>query len=394
MKITKDLATSQIGGKRKLTDEGFLIVPARIARTGIQEYRAIELGLDGDPMRIVRVYRSPDEVFNPDSMASFENKPMTDNHPDFGVDSASWKELAVGFARDIGRDGIFLTANLVVTDAEAIKKIEKDGKVELSNGYNAEYDWTPGVTPDGEYYDGQQRNIRGNHIALVDAARCGSACRVSDNQPTNQRSNTMANRKVTIDGIPFELDESTAAAVEKVIADNTAMKAKLDTPPKVKVGDKEMTGEEIEKELADKDKELADAKKDVITPDMRDALVADWAAMQIAGKRLAADVEIKGKTCDLYRRDVIAKVIGDAGRKAIVDAVLGGADVEKADSALIKTAFGVLAASAPAADASNSGQADPVADALKSAGTTDAQSEKLEGRDAFVASIQDAWRTK
>ena len=32
--------------QRKYTDEGFLIVPARIARTGIQEYLAMEMGLE------------------------------------------------------------------------------------------------------------------------------------------------------------------------------------------------------------------------------------------------------------------------------------------------------------------------------------------------------------
>ena len=66
---------------REYTDEGFLKVPARVARTGIQEYLARELGLDGDPNRIVRVYRAPEEVFSPASLSSYDACDITNDHP-------------------------------------------------------------------------------------------------------------------------------------------------------------------------------------------------------------------------------------------------------------------------------------------------------------------------
>lgn len=62
------------------TPEGFLIchdVP--IARTGTQEYMPRELSLTGDTM--VTVFRDEGEVFKPATLASFEGKPVTDNHP-------------------------------------------------------------------------------------------------------------------------------------------------------------------------------------------------------------------------------------------------------------------------------------------------------------------------
>ena len=45
-----------INSERKYTDEGFLVVPARISRTGIQQYLAIEMGLqDRNPEDVIRV---------------------------------------------------------------------------------------------------------------------------------------------------------------------------------------------------------------------------------------------------------------------------------------------------------------------------------------------------
>ena len=55
----------------RLTQDGYLVAEANVARTGIQLYSAAELGMDGEPGKVVRVYRPPDEVFNKDAMASY-----------------------------------------------------------------------------------------------------------------------------------------------------------------------------------------------------------------------------------------------------------------------------------------------------------------------------------
>lgn len=167
---------------RTVTEEGYLIVPSNLARTGVQEYRAFELGLDADgmdPMKVVRLHRPAEEVFNPDSMASFENKPVTLGHPDKPVTSDNWAELAKGDVRDVRRAGDLMTGKITVKSRSAIDAIEA-GTVELSNGYTFKLDMTPGTAPDGQAYDAIQRNIRGNHVALVESARCGSVCRLGD----------------------------------------------------------------------------------------------------------------------------------------------------------------------------------------------------------------------
>ena len=145
--------------QREYTDEGFLKVPGRVARTGIQEYLARELGLDGDPMRVVRVYRPEDEVFNDASLGTYDASDVTNNHPHSLVTAATYKGVAVGVVRGPGRrDGDFVICDLIVKDQKTIDEII-GGKCELSAGYTAIYDETPGVTEDGQAYDYIQREI-------------------------------------------------------------------------------------------------------------------------------------------------------------------------------------------------------------------------------------------
>lgn len=373
-------------GRRRYTDEGYLIVPARIARTGIQEYRAFELGLnDGDPMRIVRIYRAPDEVFSPEAMASFDGKPITNNHPEEFVDASNWKALSVGFARKVARDGDYLTAELIVTDKAAIDLIA-GGKVELSNGYTADYDWAPGTTPSGEAYDAQQKNIRGNHVAIVDAARCGPACRVSDS-PT-EGAIPMADRKVTIDGIPFDLPEAAAAAVDKLASERKAAQdasiAAADALAKAQT--------EHAAALKAKDAEIEALKKDVITPDQRDALVEAWAKLTADAARMVPNYDHKGKTCDAIRREVIAALAKDEKRKPMIDAALAGRDLASVDAESVKMVFSILAA-APATEAAPQQSRDAIADALKDQATGDNNGAATDPRAAMIDAMQNAWKT-
>lgn len=173
---------AQVSTRKKL-ENGFLQVDAVLARTGIQVYLAGELGLtDRSPTTPVRVYRSPEEVFHPDSMASFAMVPLTDNHPADMVDASNAKDLTIGWAgENIVRDGQLLRARIIVSHKDHVARLENaQGKDELSNGYNCDLVWESGVSPEGETYDARQVNIRGNHIALVDAGRCGAECRILD----------------------------------------------------------------------------------------------------------------------------------------------------------------------------------------------------------------------
>lgn len=380
---------------RTFTDQGFLKVPGVLARTGIQVYYAFELGLDGDPMRRIRVYRPESEVFAPEAMASFEDSPITIDHPTEGVSASNWKQLTAGHVRNIRREGIYLMGDMIISDAGAIKALDS-GKSEISNGYGNLLVMGHGFTPDGEEYDAKQTNIRGNHVALVDAARCGSACRVSDNQTTG--ASKMALKKTTIDGLPLEFDESAVVVIEKLVSDRDKIAGLLADANKLitsaVVDGKTLTTVELADQLVEANKVIADLKLQVMTPDARDALVESWAKMIADAKRIAPTVETKGKTCAAVRREVVLKLSADATKKATIDAVTGGVEADKATDAQISTAFAVLAASPVVADSKPANVTDPLANALvKDSKTEAAGGEKLDGRDLAMKRAQDAWKT-
>lgn len=182
MQITiNDRKSFALNSQRVYTDEGFLRVPGKAARTGIQEYLASELMLkDRAPNDIVRVYRPAEEVFNDESLQSYLGSDVTNNHPSVLVDASTYRNTSVGVVTSTGRqDGDFVTVDMIIKDKDAIKAVES-GKCELSAGYTAVYDDTPGTTPEGEPYDFRQTQIKINHVAIVDRARAGANARIFD----------------------------------------------------------------------------------------------------------------------------------------------------------------------------------------------------------------------
>lgn len=222
----------------KREPEGYLIckdVP--IARTGSQVYLADELNLDGDPDRQVSVYRPEDEVFSKATMASFEGMPITDDHPDNEVTVDNISYLQKGHAQNIrrgsGSESNMLIADLIITDQTLIDEITNGGKREISCGYNYEL-----VEEKGKFL---QRQIRGNHIAVVDQGRAGHRVCIKDSAPQNERRepNMKGKDRKTIwskmiaafaaDATPEELEEAVDAVQE---ISEQAVPAEPDTAPK------------------------------------------------------------------------------------------------------------------------------------------------------------------
>lgn len=142
-----------------------------IARTGSYDYLESEIIEGGDRNKIVKVFRTDDEVFDPTSIASFENKPFVDDHPLDNVTPENYRELAKGYMINVRRGtGEFsncLMCDVVITDPDTIDLVVSGEKRELSLGYDT-------VIKDrgGNYY---MTKIRGNHLALVDDGRAGCA---------------------------------------------------------------------------------------------------------------------------------------------------------------------------------------------------------------------------
>jgi hypothetical protein len=182
------LIDQKIGNSRSLTKEGFLLcsgVP--IARTTHRDapmlYAPGEVPVKAGPDGIIRVERLPEDVFTPETIASFAGKPVigvmggsTTAHGTGDVNPTNWKQLAVGVVqnprRGEGLDDDLLLADLLITDADAIAAV-RSGLREVSCGYDADYEELgPGRA--------RQMNIIGNHVALVEHGRCGPRCSIGD----------------------------------------------------------------------------------------------------------------------------------------------------------------------------------------------------------------------
>ncbi|WP_054904546.1 DUF2213 domain-containing protein [Pseudomonas sp. NBRC 111144] len=214
-KMTIDAAFTPTSRTR--TPEGYLCVKGIAARTGVYQYVSTELDLPG-PARIVNVYKPAEELFDPESMATYVDKDVTNDHPDDLVDSTTFKDVSVGHVRGVEREGDHLIVDMIIKDQSAIDDIES-GKAELSPGYTAEYVEEAGTAPDGKAYEYTQRTIKNNHMAVVDAARAGKVARIFDHKPKGIPP--MATRKVFLDSKKSRsviLDEETATVVEDAVS--------------------------------------------------------------------------------------------------------------------------------------------------------------------------------
>ncbi len=202
--------------KYEVTPEGYLRAWASIARTGIQLYT----DADGS---VRREYRPETEVASPDSLASFAGKAITSEHPPVLLDAENTKDYQVGFSgTEVVYDNGFVKAVMTITDRDTIERIMRGDAREVSAGYRVNYDPTPGVTDSGEHYDGIQKEILGNHIAVVRRGRAGPQVKLhldrqdaADPSLLSIEENTTMSAKVVFDGAEFEVTESVALAITK-----------------------------------------------------------------------------------------------------------------------------------------------------------------------------------
>lgn len=198
------------------TPEGYLLCLAvPICRTGWQVYGAHETPLEAGEDGTVRVYRAPEEVLRPETIASFQGKSITIRHPNDFVGPANWQSLTRGHAqnvRDGGKDAdgeTCVLADLLITELMAINLV-KNGLREVSCGYEAEYE----QTGEGE---GRQYNIIGNHIALVEEGRAGSSYAINDHKGKVTMKQTLLEKLTKRFG---------AKVIDEVMADEAEEKKK------------------------------------------------------------------------------------------------------------------------------------------------------------------------
>lgn len=179
--------TAKLGDTRFLQADGSLLCKdVAIARTGTQRYRPEEVDLIPGPDGSVLVYRTEDEVFAPETIASFEGVAVTLGHPedDEGnivfVNPSNFSELAHGHIQNVrrgtGDKSDLLLADVLIKRQEAIDAVNS-GLTDVSCGYDALYEQiAPGK--------GNQYQITGNHLAAgIPRGRAGVRCAIGDSAP-------------------------------------------------------------------------------------------------------------------------------------------------------------------------------------------------------------------
>lgn len=379
-------APQSIGKTRRLTPEGFLVcegVP--IARTGEQRYAPGETPVNDGGIGYVRIVRDADEVFRAETILSFSGKPVVNDHPSENVTPENWKRYAVGTVlhprRGEGADDHLLVADILVTDSETIRAIQA-GKVEVSCGYDAAYEQIePGY--------GRQRNIIGNHVALVEKGRCGPSCAIGDHAMSAKKS--MFARfldAAKVAKTDDELDALLAAdggnepaqpAIHVHMPAAAVADAAETAPAWAKALAEQVTGLKatVDKLTADAESKKDDEDEDAMTEDEAMDCAANPTADSVKAlhKFVAAKAEIIApgfsiptfdaasdpvktfdRLCKCKRRALDAAYKTDKG-KAAIDHFLTGSvrDFDKLSQPVIDAAF--LGASAVMASANNSGLA-------------------------------------
>jgi hypothetical protein len=259
---------NKISQNRTKTPEGYLIaLNCPLARTGIYEYLGSEIGLDNND--IVRVYRPEEEVFSKASIASFNGKPITNEHPSTWVEvnnnSIYEKGTVINARRGMGGESDLLLGDLIIKDPILIEEIENDVKKEISCGYDCDYV----DNGDGTY---SQKNIRGNHVAVVEKGRAGDRVAIKDseikkgekNMPSKIKLPTKKHSRVTDILASIGLKHFATDADPEEIMD--AVDAMAEEKGTAKEEDKKSKDEEIEKKeesKEEKDKKSKDEEPGV-----------------------------------------------------------------------------------------------------------------------------------
>lgn len=306
---------------RRRTQDGYLVVTGKIARTGIQIYTGDEVGRPG--IAEVRVYRDEAEVFDEKALASFAHRPVTNDHPAQGVNASNWKQHAVGMIGDkVVRDGEEVSVPFVVMDKAAIDAVES-GKVELSAGYSCELVFGDGETPTGLKYDAKQTNIRANHLAIVDRARGGPTLRIGD-------ETKMEKVTVLVDGLQVETTPAGKIAIDKLMSDAADLRKQIAAASDALAAERGTHAAAI----SAKDGEIAALKASVLSDEAKTKLISDGVA-ELA--RVTADA--LRITAGVQGFKIADGASAPAIRQAVVIARLGDAACKKADGAVEDQAF-------------------------------------------------------
>lgn len=294
---------------------GFLHVKrVPIAQVMVQPYIKNDGSIDHEA-------KLPEELLSDATVQSANNKPVTDNHPGEMVTKDNAKKYMKGFTdSDAYVDGNMLYNDITITDSDLINQIV-NGKRELSIGFQADIQPESGDL-NGIKYDSVQRNIRINHVAVVNRGRAGHNVRLlGDSAEAIEEGEHMETTQIRLDGANVTVASQDADRIMKLDADNSAKAKKIaeyqaqikDLQAKIKElqgnsDDAQKSADEAQAKADALEKELADTKKK-FTSDSLDKAVAEKVELIDKVKPYVGDsFDFKGKTDRAIKEEAVKSV--------------------------------------------------------------------------------------
>ncbi|MFY1028167.1 DUF2213 domain-containing protein [Actinobacillus seminis] len=265
--------------KKEIDTNGWFEVKDNpLSKEGVFLYRGAQITLpDGSKPphlnELYPVYRSAEEIES--AVDSFKLIPWIDEHTMLGGEHIGMTPAEKkGVSGVVGEEVYFKDGTLygnIKVFSEKFARLIENGKKELSLGYRCSYEHKPGEWK-GQKYEYIQRDLRGNHLALVDKGRMGADVRVMDNDDTAMHyehiifsyDSLMEKKQMTLK----ELLESAA----KQMNDTSALLAKAaelsneeQTPPPVEDEDQKVQPDDEQVNEADEDDIGEDAMSKLIS---------------------------------------------------------------------------------------------------------------------------------
>lgn len=251
----------------RIDNDGMLRCTTNVLKSCVMDYGKQELN-NNVPNHlknrdVLRLYVPPDELEKETAISSLEGKPVSVDH----IWQKSGDVVSVGNVAGTpyyDSSSGMLKADILITDKKAQERITKYGLknklIEQSAAYTNKIDWTSGISPDGTAYDGVQRDLNYNHIALLEKGkgRAGEDVRI-----LNQGEKTMSDfTGLIIEGSTIRIMNEDISKMENVLStlqnrykkDKEDMENKCDSKMKKSKNDMDEMEEDLNNEKKEHEK--------------------------------------------------------------------------------------------------------------------------------------------
>lgn len=234
-------------------DTGFLRCTASILCAGVMTYQRSELESSNPPAGLeeLRVYVSPEELCRPEGIASLEGMPAVIGH--------TWQTSAA--LSDCG--SIFgtpcieqidevphLIAGILLKQPEAVRRVmlpagDPNRLEEISSAGDWGIVWEPGISPEGEAYDGYFVQLSYNHVALLPpgAGRAGASVRIINEKeaPKMEFTRVQIRNKKTGKSRTVRVANEDVPMIEEAMAENEEIINEAISPEQLQAALEELT---------------------------------------------------------------------------------------------------------------------------------------------------------